>query len=52
MPTPKECQQLVSRLTEREREVLCAVASGLLSKQIADELSISVHTVKVYRERV
>jgi len=40
------------QLTPREKEVLEHVISGLLNKQIADELGISEKTVKVHRGRV
>ena len=40
------------RLTPREREVCTLVASGLLNKQIASQLSRSEKTVKVHRGRV
>jgi len=36
-------------LTNRERQVLALVASGLMNKQIANELSISEVTVKMHR---
>lgn len=36
-------------LTQREREVLTLVVSGLLNKQIASELSLSEITVKIHR---
>ncbi len=36
-------------LTQREREVAVRVANGLLNKQIAFELGISEHTVKIHR---
>jgi FixJ family two-component response regulator len=39
-------------LTPREHEVFLHVISGLLNKQIADELNIKEHTVKVHRGRV
>ncbi|MGD9384885.1 MAG: response regulator transcription factor [Desulfobacterales bacterium] len=38
----------VSRLTFREKEILACIASGYTGKAIADELSISVHTVKTH----
>jgi len=40
------------RLTPREREVCTLVASGLLNKQIASQLSRSEKTVNVHRGRV
>jgi two-component system response regulator DctR len=46
---------LVSRLdelTERERDVMRLVVSGLPNKLIADQLDISVRTVEVHRSRV
>jgi len=36
----------VSRLTNREKEILFCIASGYTTRAIADELCISVHTVK------
>jgi DNA-binding NarL/FixJ family response regulator len=36
-------------LTARERQVMALVASGLMNKQVAHELSISELTVKVHR---
>lgn len=41
-----------ARLTPREREIMALVTSGLLNKQIATELGISVITVKAHRGRV
>ena len=42
----------VASLTEREREVMAMVTSGLLNKQIAAELSLSEITVKLHRRHV
>ena len=42
----------LSSLTPKESEVLTRVIAGRLNKQIADELGISVKTVKVHRGRV
>lgn len=39
-------------LSIREREVLVLVAQGLSSKQIADKLNISIHTVNSHRKNV
>jgi len=39
-------------LTEREREVMALVASGLLNKQVGAELGISEITVKAHRGQV
>jgi FixJ family two-component response regulator len=39
-------------LTQREKEVMEFVASGMLNKQIAAELGISEITIKVHRARV
>src|SRR5204862_6880520 len=36
-------------LSEREREVMASVTSGLMNKQIAAEIGISENTVKVHR---
>ena len=44
--------QTLATLTEREREVMQLVLAGLLNKQIAEALSISMKTVEVHRARV
>jgi FixJ family two-component response regulator len=41
-----------SLLTSREREVMALVASGLLNKQVGDQLGISEITVKAHRGKV
>src|SRR5215472_17125589 len=38
-------------LTPREREVISMVVSGMLNKQIADQLATAENTVKVHRSR-
>jgi FixJ family two-component response regulator len=38
-----------STLTSREREVMIQIAAGRVNKQIADNIGISVSTVKVHR---
>ncbi len=39
-------------LSNREYQIMCALASGKKIKDIADELSISVHTVNTYKSRI
>ncbi len=43
---------LVEKLTPREKEVLSDVIAGLLNKQIAAHLGIAEKTVKLHRGRV
>ena len=45
-------QPLHSRLSEREFQTLCKLASGRSVSEIADELCISVKTVSTYRSRI
>jgi len=40
------------QLTAREREVVQLVAEGKISKEIADRLNISVHTVETHRTNI
>lgn len=47
-----EAKERFAQLTERERDVCVRIARGLLNKQIAIELGISEHTVKVHRASV
>ena len=44
-------QQRFDTLTSREREVISMVVSGMLNKQIADQLGTAESTVKVQRSR-
>lgn len=48
----REFLERLDALTPREREVLELVVKGLLNKQIASALGISLETVKVHRGRV
>ncbi len=40
------------RLSDREFQVMCQLASGRKAKDIADELAISIHTVNTYKSRI
>lgn len=44
-----EARKLWNKLTEREQQVMQRMASGLLNKDIANALNISVRTVEVHR---
>ncbi len=46
-----DLQSRAASLTPREREIVCLIVSGLLNKQIADELKLALVTVKVHRGR-
>jgi two-component system, NarL family, invasion response regulator UvrY len=39
-------------LSDRELEIMCGIASGKSVQDIAEELSISIHTVHTYRSRI
>lgn len=45
-------RQRYASLSPREAEVMAHVVSGQLNKQIADDLGIGEHTIKVHRARV
>ena len=42
----------ITRLSEREREVLVEIAEGRSNKEIASNLNIGVRTVETHRERI
>jgi RNA polymerase sigma factor (sigma-70 family) len=48
----RELRDRADMLTQREREVMQLVVTGLLNKQIAAELDISEKTVNVHRSQV
>lgn len=45
-------QRLLNQLTEREREVLNAIARGQATKQIAFKLNVSARTIDKHREHI
>jgi FixJ family two-component response regulator len=47
-----ECKALIDSLTPRELQILRFVIKGKLNKQIASELNIAEHTVKLHRGRI
>lgn len=38
--------------TSREKEILLLIRSGMLSKEISDKLSVSIHTVNKHRQNI
>ncbi|MBN1145112.1 MAG: PAS domain-containing protein [Bacteroidales bacterium] len=51
-PPEEEVFSPSTQLTNREKEILQLIASGLISKEIADKLYISVNTVNTHRQRI
>ncbi|WP_417501179.1 response regulator transcription factor [Marinobacter sp.] len=43
---------LISTLTRRERDVFLPMAQGYISREIAEQLGVSVKTIDLYRARV
>ncbi|MGL5683901.1 MAG: response regulator transcription factor [Marinifilaceae bacterium] len=52
LPPIKEEKQEGSELSDREIEILIAVAKGKTNKEIADEHNISIHTVISHRKNI
>lgn len=48
----KAAEDLLSRLTGREQQVLERIVAGRLNKQIADDLGISIKTVEAHRANI
>jgi DNA-binding CsgD family transcriptional regulator len=51
-PTEEDPGRSMLSLTSREKEILGLIARGLISKEIADKLYISVNTVNTHRQRI
>jgi len=48
----KKPQSETEALTKREQEILSLLAKGFLYKEIADQLHISINTVRVHVQKV
>ncbi|WP_270090352.1 helix-turn-helix transcriptional regulator [Sphingobacterium sp. SYP-B4668] len=48
----KNNYKIFATLTRREKEIIAMIANGKSSKEIADELFISIHTVNTHRKNV
>ena len=48
----RESRQVDNTLSPREKEILVCVAKGMLNKEIADALCISIHTVITHRKNI
>ena len=51
-PSAKEPSKELEELSAREKEILVCVATGMLNKEIADKLSISIYTVITHRKNI
>jgi DNA-binding CsgD family transcriptional regulator len=51
-PFPEERDEKVSQLSKREIEILGLIAKGMASKEIAEQLFLSVNTVNNHRQRI
>ena len=51
--TERKFEEQKSRpLSKREHEIFSMIGAGMISKEIADNLGISIHTVHVFRKRI
>ena len=52
LPLNKFEEKELIEFTPREKEVLLLIKSGMLSKEISDRLSVSIHTVNKHRQNI
>lgn len=52
LPLSKFEERELVELTPREKEILLLIKSGMLSKEISDILSVSIHTVNKHRQNI
>lgn len=52
IPENQQNTQKLSLLTSREKEILVTLSTGKLSKEIAETLSISTHTVEQHKKNI
>jgi len=48
----KKTDTVTAEFTEREREIIIACRDGLVCKQVADRLGISIHTVNTHKRSI
>ena len=48
----KKTVQVTNEFTEREREIILACKDGLLCKEIADKMGISINTINTHKRRI
>ena len=48
----EQTDALIATLTRRERDVFLPMAQGYSSREIADQLGVSIKTIDLYRARV
>lgn len=48
----RQAEEMIGRLTDRERDVLCGMVLGLANKIIAYRLKLSTRTVEAYRAQL